>query len=194
MPVRVVVPPVEEPVSLARAKAHLRIPVSDDAEDELILGLITAAREQVESLTGLALARATLEMTDGGFPDRCGLIELPSVPLVHVEAVAYTDATGVEQVLAPSAYVVEPRYGRALRLASGTQAWPTARSADGIAVRYVAGYEPTTVPQRAVQAMLLLIGHWYFNREAVITGTISTELPQTVQVLTRGLDVRSKAH
>ncbi|MBB3142198.1 head-tail connector protein [Halomonas organivorans] len=32
-------------------------------------------------------------------------------------------------------------------------------------------------------AMLLLIGHWYENREAVALGTIATELPMAVQAL-----------
>lgn len=29
-------------------------------------------------------------------------------------------------------------------------------------------------------AMLLLIGHWYANRESVVTGTITAELPMAV--------------
>jgi hypothetical protein len=34
-----------------------------------------------------------------------------------------------------------------------------------------------------VQAMLLMIGHWYANREAIIVGTISSELFLTVEAL-----------
>lgn len=33
------------------------------------------------------------------------------------------------------------------------------------------------------QAMLLLIGHYYSNRESVVTGTIATELPLGVEAL-----------
>ncbi|MBY5942774.1 head-tail connector protein [Halomonas sp. DP5N14-9] len=32
-------------------------------------------------------------------------------------------------------------------------------------------------------AMLLLIGHWYENREAVVVGTITSEVPMAVEAL-----------
>ncbi len=32
-------------------------------------------------------------------------------------------------------------------------------------------------------AMLLLIGHWYENRESVVVGTITAELPMAVEAL-----------
>ena len=47
--------PVLEPVTLAEAKLHLRSYTSDIAEDDLINGLLVAAREWVEDYTGRAL-------------------------------------------------------------------------------------------------------------------------------------------
>lgn len=43
----------KEPVTLADAKAHMRVEISDD--DALITGLVVAARERVELLTGRKL-------------------------------------------------------------------------------------------------------------------------------------------
>ena len=52
----------------------------------------------------------------------------------------------------------------------------------GIQIQYEAGY--ATPPMALRQAMLLLIGHWYQNREAVQVGSYaSVEVAQTVRVI-----------
>jgi uncharacterized phiE125 gp8 family phage protein len=60
-----------------------------------------------------------------------------------------------------------------------------ARTLGGVAVEYTAGYGDTAadVPAPLRQAMLLMIGHWYEHREAVITGSISTGLPLAARAL-----------
>ncbi len=39
------------------------------------------------------------------------------------------------------------------------------------------------VPKRMAQAMLMLVAHWFANREAVVTGTITTQVPLAVEAL-----------
>lgn len=60
-------------------------------------------------------------------------------------------------------------------------------SAGGAAVDITgAGIAPNVLgylPREIRHAMLLLIGHWYVNRESVVTGTISAVLEQTVDAL-----------
>ncbi|ROL64605.1 head-tail connector protein [Pseudomonas vranovensis] len=46
-----------------------------------------------------------------------------------------------------------------------------------------AGPEEMGLTPDVEQAILLLVGHWYANREAVVTGTISTAVPLAVERL-----------
>jgi uncharacterized phiE125 gp8 family phage protein len=53
-----------------------------------------------------------------------------------------------------------------------------------ICVTYKAGWTTAAlVPQTIRQAMLLLIGHWYENREEALTGTISRSIEFGVKAL-----------
>ncbi|HLS34373.1 MAG TPA: head-tail connector protein [Brevibacterium sp.] len=170
--------PVVEPVSLEEAKRHCRIDY--DEEDDLIEALIPAAREHCEVVTRLTLAPATWEARLAAFP--AGPIALPHPPLLEVEGVRYVDAGGAEVELGADAYTVE-------RLTMpGTLApvgrWPAGRS---VRIRYRAGYEGGQIPHAARQAILLLVGHWYEHREAVVTGTIATTVPLAVDRLLWGI-------
>lgn len=53
-------PPVQEPVTLAEAKTHLRVTYTDD--DALIAELITAARQWFEEQTYRALVTQTWDL------------------------------------------------------------------------------------------------------------------------------------
>lgn len=169
--------PTEEPVSLADAKAHLRVDHAD--EDVLITSLILAARQAAEARTGRCLVTQQWCCTADAWPDN-GRVELPNPPLASVEAVSYLDSDGTRQTLDASAYqvivdtllgVVQPAYGTS---------WPSARCVPGsIRVDYTAGYGlAAAVPQPIKAWMLLAIGTWYGQREAIITGTTVSELPR----------------
>jgi uncharacterized phiE125 gp8 family phage protein len=58
-------------------------------------------------------------------------------------------------------------------------------AANGIEIDFVAGYgdAPSDVPQPIRQALLLLIAHWYENREPVEIGATATPIPGTVSDL-----------
>lgn len=170
--------PPTEPVGLAEAKSHIRVDYDD--EDVLITSLISAAREHCEVVTRLTLAPATWEARLDAFP--AGAIELPHPPLLDVESVRYVDEGGVEVEVPAVDYTVDTL------TMPGTVApvdrWPDGRD---VRIRYRAGYEDGKIPHAARQAILLLVGHWHAHREAVVTGTIATEIPLAVDRLLWGI-------
>jgi len=95
--------------------------------------------------------------------------------------IKYYDTDNVVAYLDGSNYFFDTKSepGR-IYLAYG-KSWPgdTLRPASGVCVTYIAGYGAASdVPKKIKQAMLLLIGHLYENREAVqTTGLNIAEVP-----------------
>lgn len=176
--------PATEPLTLTEAKLHLRLTADvisgDTLEDTLVANLIAAAREYCEKYCGRGLATQTVEAYLDSFPN--GAIELPMPPLQSVTSIKYKDHTGIEKTLvADLDYLVDTNslYGRVVPVSS----WPsfTPYAVNPITITYTAGYNDA--PMALKQAMLLLIGHWYLNREAGITATVSKEIEFSVTAL-----------
>jgi uncharacterized phiE125 gp8 family phage protein len=174
--------PATEPVTLAEAKSHLRVDYS--TEDAYITALIVAARAYCEELTGRAFAQRTFTATLDEFPSLGADIVVPRAPLVSVQSLSYRDGNGVAVTMtANTDYRVTTSVlpGR-IRLPVTTGAWPaTRRIDDAVTIAFTAG--ASTAPATAKQAMLLLIGHWFENRESVVQGTISTAVQTTTRAL-----------
>jgi uncharacterized phiE125 gp8 family phage protein len=179
--------PVVEPVTLAEAKVHCRVDISED--DAYLAALITAARQYVEIIARprLALLEQTWRYVADHWPDG-DTLELRPYPLRSVTSVSYTDIDGVTATVPSTDYLVdtssEPGRLRLKRSAS----WPGATLAElnGLRVEFVAGYgaTPGSVPVPLKQVILLLVGHWYETREPVQqTGAIPKEVPMTVHAL-----------
>ena len=152
--------PVTEPVHLAEAKLHLRTVMGDTSEDSLLISpLVTAAREYCENVTGRALAAQTLK----AYPESWGLWRLPRPPVVSITSVKYYDTDNTEYTLAATDYQLDTVDGQLLILEEPTI---SLRELNPIVVEYTAGYT-MDCPKAVRQAMLLLIAHWYQNREAL---------------------------
>lgn len=184
MHVRVVTPP-EPIVTWAEAKKHLRL--DGDEEQGYVETLITAATGWIDGpggWLGRAIGAQTLELVDCGF----GNDRLPYPPVVEIESIVYLDRAGVEQTMAEADYRL--MLNGSVTPVSG-QSWPVVSGdPEAVRIRYVAGYPMTegeapasTVPVAIKQAILLLIGHWFANRETVVVGTITAQMPFAVEAL-----------
>lgn len=186
---KVTVGPTFEPVTLAEAKAHCRVDVSDD--DALITSQISAARAYLEHTFGRAIAAQTLLLHLAVFPGVCqsnprGAIKLPRPPLASVTHVKYYDTAGTLTTLDPSAYQVDDvREPGELVVAPGED-WPDTQDdrVGAVQVTYVAGVASAgAIDPRIKQATLMLVGHWYENRETATVGQPSKELEHAVSAI-----------
>ncbi|MBP2653348.1 MAG: hypothetical protein H6Q73_917 [Firmicutes bacterium] len=179
MTLKIITGPTTEPVTLDEAKAHCRVDGTD--EDELITALIVAARQYCEQRQNRAYLTQTLELTLDRWPSFP--VDIPHPPLVSVESIKYYGTNDKEYIWATTEYFVDTdsEPGRVALNYAKTKPTVTLRPANGVKIRYTAG--GSDVAQTVKQAMLLLIGHWYINREAVLTGTISKEIEFAVAAL-----------
>lgn len=190
------------PLSLSEAKLALRVDVPDD--DALIADLIRAAADYVQDQTWSSLYMQTWELVLPGFPGcvayrdcacywhaRPQAIRLPRPPAASIVAITYRDADGDAVVLDPGEYqLCTAEDGAWVVPAYGSQ-WPATNleAPEPVVIEYTAGYDGSTrpFPMQAKQAVRLLVGHWYENRETVVVGTINSELQVSVAQLCRNL-------
>ena len=185
MGLSIVTPPATEPLSVAEAKSQSKVTISDD--DTLIGEYIVAARQYAEGVTRRAFVEQTWDYTLDRFP--LDGIKLPIQPVSSVTYVQYVDTTGSTQTFTEGTSPDTPKYDvftdrpRTLITPKYNVVWPATRDHPSVVtVRFVAGY--STFPEDLKQALRLLVGHQYENREAVVFGvggTAVTELPLGVQ-------------
>lgn len=167
-----------EPVSLAEAKAHLRVDINDD--DALIASLVTAAREWFERATDRQLCNATWRIKLPGFMP---CIELPWPPLVSVSSITYLDVAGDEQTLDPSTYTVVTGSTPGYVELAWSQTYPvTYTHPEAVTITYVGGHgDMSGVPELAKQGIKLLLSHWYTHRDD------DADVPPAVQAIATAL-------
>jgi uncharacterized phiE125 gp8 family phage protein len=168
-------------IDLATAKAHLRVDTT--GEDGLIGAYLAAAISAVEGAISKPLVARSVTQNVAGFPHDGRAIRLWYGPVSGAVTINYDDSSGVAQVLTDyrlvegSNALLLPAYGTCFPLA--------AFGAGSVRLIYAAGYAAGEVPPALDHAVLLLIAHFYANREAAIADVraAAVELPLGVDML-----------
>ena len=174
--------PAVEPVSLAEAKAHLRLETS--ADDALVTSLIITSRLHVEAALGLALTSQEWTLALDAWPAK-GVVNIPMRPVSAVGDVRVRGADGTPAVVDPGLYGFEGA-GLPPRLFAIAGALPNPeRAVAGIEIDFTAGFGATaaSVPEPIRQALKLLVAHWYEHRDPIEIGDPATAMPAAVSEL-----------
>lgn len=152
------VAPEAEPVVLADAKQNLRI--DHGSEDELLSGLIRAAREEVEAACSLALISQSWRLSLDRLPPS-GRVLLRRHPVREIRSVTVYGGDGEALLVDPGIYDLDP-HGRPARLHFLAGLAPGVAT-NGIEIDFEAGFgeAATDVPDLLKRAILLLVTHWY---------------------------------
>lgn len=160
MPLLLITPPASEPVSLAEAKAHLRLQISDD--DATITSLIAAARRMIEKRHGLALLPQDWAMFADAWPED-GIFQIPLWPVSAVESLISFGEDDTASTIDPAHYVLDTASRPArVALRQGRDFTPPGRRINGLKLSFTAGFDD--VPAEIRQALLITVADWYQNR------------------------------
>ncbi|MDI3471069.1 MAG: Gene Transfer Agent (GTA) ORFG06 [Pseudolabrys sp.] len=179
MPSILLTAPAVEPVSLAEAKAFLRVEHGDD--DDVISALIAGARLYVEGQTRRALIAQSWRLVLDAWP-QSGRIDVRPAPLRTLDAARVYDGEGRTQTVDVEGFVVEIA-GSSLVFSPWALPQPD-RGAAGIELDVTCGYgdNATDVPEPLRQAIRLIVTQWYENR-GVTEPAGAVTLPLTVPAL-----------
>lgn len=177
---KVITPAVANVVTLSEVKSHLKVDTT--ADDTLITNLISAAQASCEEYTNRLFIRTTLVQYSDNWN---GISELFKSPVKTITNIKYYDTDNVLQTLAASVYQIDKAYMPTRVALQPDQSFPSvANRINAIEVTYDVGEaDAANVSDGIKQAVLLTIGHWYQNRESVVIGRISTEIPMTSKYL-----------
>ena len=192
--------PVAEPITLAEAKAFLR--VETVADDTLVTALIVAARGWAEQFTNRVFVTQTWRLWLDQWP--CGnsewwdgmreesithlaatqAVTLPKASLQSVSSITTYADDDTANVWASSNYFTDTASKPGRVIARGNAGWPQpSRMANGICIEYVAGYgNAAAVPETIKTAIKQLVAHWYEHRGEAVAGSFAPP-PLTVTAL-----------
>jgi uncharacterized phiE125 gp8 family phage protein len=175
-------PPALEPVTLADAKAWLRVEHDDD--DDVVAALIAGARNHIEAQTRRALITQEWRLVRDAWPSDGRITALPA-PLVEIAAVRVRDGEGGAQSIDLQAFTMDAAAAPAIIAFAPWSLPAPERKGGGIEIDITCGYgdEPDDVPAALRQAIWLLLAHWYENRGLIAVGDTVAVLPVTVAAL-----------
>lgn len=150
-------------ITLAEAKAHLR--VTHDSDDNYIDALIAAAQESAQQYTGRQIMVATWKLFLDCFTD---VISITKLPVNEITTIQYYDENNELKTLETTQYKKElTSIPATIEKADNVAAWPsTYNKTNAVIITFKAGYlTAAEVPADIKHAIKLTVGNLYDYRD-----------------------------
>lgn len=168
--------PAFDAVTIDRARQQCN--VSHNEDNQFLKSCLLAAQAYIEKALECTIGESNWLLTLDRFPASNAPLPIPMWPVKEVTAVRYTDTNGVEQTLSLASITQPASEGRFQMCSVDWQAWPIVRhNPNSVEIEFTAGWSGREdVPPQITQAILMLVAHWYENRESVLIGQTSKEI------------------
>lgn len=171
-------------LTLAEAKNHLRIPTGITEEDDYLQALIDTATDVADKYCNISIMQQTYVQYADKWDDTIQLFHSPiegsgAADMVEVEYIGEGNTT--YSTWAITQYIFD-KYTCPLRLmAAPNVVYPDIENRlNAIKIEYKVGYGTASdVPKGIKQALLIMVGQWYENRQEAIVGRSVGTIPMT---------------
>ncbi len=163
-------PPAIEPVSIADAKAHLRL--ETNADDLVVAALIVAARQQIETSLQVCLIARTFALFLDAWPEPNVPVTVPVAPVVDLIAVRSFAPDDISTTLELANFEFDPGPPARIARRGGIGTFGRLRRMNAIEFTFAAGFGPSQsdIPQSIRQAVLHRVTQLYEHRGSSTEG------------------------
>lgn len=175
--------PAIEPISLTEAKNFMRIDETDG--DVLINSLITAARIYIETTMGLIMTTESWSYYIDKWPNN-SVIYLPLSPIQSVDEIRIHTSSASYEILPVEDYETDTHSNHPrIKILNRMIGSAMGHSMNQIEMQFTSGFGDTMneVPADLKQAMLLLVSHWFEQREPIGYGGTFAKVPTSIEAL-----------
>lgn len=169
--------PTALPIPLSSIKTHLRVEQNETAFDDELSELVLAAADYVQAETHLQLINTQYKARWKTWPD-AQYLKIPLFPVVSVDLLQYYNTSGTLTTF--TGYQTELYQSPCKVYLNARTDWPDLQDekVNAVVLTFTAGYGTSSLstPPMVRHLIKLLVGHWFRNREAILTGTISKEV------------------
>ena len=157
-----------ELITLSQAKKQLKLDATSTVEDDILQGYIDAAIEVVENYTSTSVNQQKYKFALASFTETFAFMRSP---VVSIDSVKYYDVSDTLITLASEKYELRQvdKYQSEIFF-NDYDNIPTVSTTKSqpVEISVTTGYDATTLPKAIKQAILLLIGSFYENRQDTV--------------------------